>query len=69
MPPTSTPAPTAPPSSSGHRFVVSVQARSKYYCDTDPAWHDLSQANLRWYNSESELKRDYPNLTLNKPCQ
>lgn len=62
------PSPT-PAQSGGYRFVVSVQARTKYYCETDPAWKELSQANLRWYDSEEALKADYPNLTLNKPCK
>lgn len=74
--PSTAPSPESPvatsapvPSSGGHRFAVSVQARSKYYCDTDPAWKTLSQANLRWYDSEASLKADYPNLTLNETCR
>jgi len=53
---------------SGHRFVVSIEAKSKYYCETDSAWKGLKESNLRWYDSEEALRKDYPNLTLNMPC-
>ncbi len=52
-----------------HLFYVSSQAKSKYYCDTDPAWHNLSPANLLTYTSEEALKNDFPNLILNEPCK
>lgn len=51
-----------------HTFYVSSEAKSKYYCDTDSAWKNLSQANLREYSSETSLRIDFPNLVLNKPC-
>jgi hypothetical protein len=52
-----------------HRFVVSKRAKKYYYCDTDPAWRDLSAANLEWYDSEEALRAQYPNLVLHAPCK
>jgi micrococcal nuclease len=49
-------------------FYVSSQARTKYYCETDSAWENLSKANLLRYESEDELRNDFPSLTLNRPC-
>jgi hypothetical protein len=39
---------TAAPGANGHRYVASSQAKTYYYCDTDPAWQSLSQQNLVW---------------------
>jgi len=58
-----------PTNTGAHLFYVSSQAKSKYYCDTDPAWHNLSPSNLLTYSTEEELKQDYPNLILNEPCK
>jgi hypothetical protein len=63
---TRTPLPT--PTPHAHRYVVSIRARSSYYCDTDPEWKNLSAANLRWYDDEKSLRDDYPRLTLHEPC-
>jgi micrococcal nuclease len=51
-----------------YSYKVSVEARSKYYCETDSAWKNLKSSNVVTYSSESELRSDYPGLTLNKPC-
>ncbi len=56
-------------SSQGHAFYVSSQAKTKYYCDTDSAWKNLSPANLLKFTSEQELRVKFPKLTLNKNCQ
>ena len=56
------------PTAHAHRYVVSIRARTYYYCDTDSAWKSLSAANLRWYDGERALKADYPRLTLHEPC-
>ncbi len=55
-------------SNDGYKFYVSSKAKSKYYCETDPAWEELSKANLLEYDSEEELKKDFPNLVLNQEC-
>ncbi len=52
----------------GYAFYVSSQAKTKYYCETDSAWKNLSPANLLKFTSEQELKVKYPNLILNKGC-
>ena len=49
-------------------FYVSSQARTKYYCETDLMWQNLSTNNLLKYEYEEKLKNDFPNLSLNKPC-
>lgn len=53
----------------GYAFYVSSRAKSKYYCETDSAWKNLSPANLLKFTSEQELKTKYPNLTLNAACK
>lgn len=53
----------------GYAFYVSSQAKSKYYCETDSAWKNLSPSNLLKFTSEEELKVKYPELRLNKTCQ
>lgn len=55
-------------STTSYKFYVSSNAKSKYYCETDPAWENLSKANLLEYTSEEELKADFPNLVLNQAC-
>lgn len=52
----------------GYKFYVSSKAKTKYYCETDSAWENLSPSNLLMYESEAELKTDFPNLVLNQPC-
>jgi hypothetical protein len=56
------------PPPTGHVFYVSVEAKKYYYCDTDPAWHDLKPENLRSYDSEEALLADFPGLVLHQPC-
>ena len=56
------------PVNKNYLFYVSSQARTKYYCETDSSWENLSKANLLQYSSEAELRADFPNLTLNQPC-
>lgn len=51
-----------------YKFYVSSQAKTKYYCETDSAWKNLSPANLLMYESEGALKANFPTLILNKPC-
>lgn len=51
-----------------YKFYVSSQAKSKYYCETDRAWKNLSANNLLIYEDEESLLKDFPNLTLNKTC-
>ncbi len=51
-----------------YKFYVSSQAKSKYYCETDSAWKNLSPKNLLIYDDEASLLKDFPKLTLNKPC-
>lgn len=58
-----------PVQTTSYKFYVSSRARSKYYCETDPAWQELSRSNLREYDSEEALRADYPNLELNQPCE
>ena len=55
-------------SSQGYTFYVSSQAKSKYYCETDSAWKNLSPSNLLKFTSEEELRGKYPKLALNKGC-
>jgi micrococcal nuclease len=55
-------------SKDNHAFYLSKMAKTKYYCDTDDTWKNLSQTNLLRYESEEKLKKDFPKLTLNKPC-
>lgn len=52
----------------GYAFYVSSQAKTKYYCETDSAWRNLSPKNLLKFMSEQELKEKYPMLVLNKGC-
>ena len=60
--------PTIDSNSNDHVFYVSSKARTKYYCDTDPSWEDLSKENLLMYQSEAELISDFPGLELNQAC-
>lgn len=53
----------------GHAFYVSKQARTFYYCETDPAWKDLKPENLLRYESEKTLRADFPKLVLHKTCE
>lgn len=55
-------------SSQEYAFYVSSQAKSKYYCETDSAWKNLSPSNLLKFTSEQELRGKYPKLLLNKKC-
>jgi micrococcal nuclease len=67
---TKTSSTTAPSvqSSQSHAFYVSSQAKTKYYCDTDSAWKNLSPSNLLKFANEQELRAKFPKLTLNKSC-
>lgn len=55
-------------SNADYDFYVSSKAKTKYYCETDPAWQDLSKSNLLKYEDEASLKKDFPKLTLNQRC-
>ncbi len=61
VPATSTPVPTAatntPIPGDGHTWYTSSASNAtRYYCDLDPEWRDLSASNLRSYSSEAALK-------------
>ena len=56
------------PDNTSYSFYVSSKARSKYYCETDPAWENLSTSNLLEYSNEAELLEDFTGLELNQPC-
>lgn len=56
------------PPQSVHRFVASSKAKKYYYCDTDPAWHDLSPKNLLWFDTEEEA-RHATGMVLHAPCR
>lgn len=48
------------------RFVASSIAKKYYYCETDPAWKELSQANLVWSDDESVFTKR--GLVLHQAC-
>lgn len=55
-----------------YAYYASSLAKTKYYCETDPAWEDLSPTNLLKFNSEQKVL-DWMDvvgrsLTLNQPC-
>jgi len=54
----------------GHIFYTSRYFTSKlYYCDTDPAWKNLSEKYLESYPTEDELLKKFPTKTLHEPCK
>ena len=57
--------PTA--ASGGHRYVASKDAKKYYYCDTDPAYQNLSASNLIWANNPGTFIAQ--GLVLHAPCQ
>ena len=57
---------TAAPAANGHRYVASSQAKTYYYCDTDPAWQGLSQNNL--VCSDNPATFIAKGLKLHHPC-
>lgn len=57
---------TGVPGSPGHRFVASSQAKTYYYCYTDPAWKTL-KAELLWSDAESTFRAQ--GLKLHAPCK
>ena len=56
---------TAAPVPSGHRFVASSQAKTYYYCETDPQWREL-KATLIW--SDDPATFTAKGLKLHQPC-
>jgi hypothetical protein len=54
--------------SQGRFYTSSYHSSKLYYCDTDPAWKNLSEKYLVSYDSEAELLAIYPDKKLNKPC-
>jgi len=64
----STPVPTElprPTVQASGRFVASGQARTYFYCVTDPAWKEL-KGDLFWTDDESFFIQR--GLILHKPC-
>lgn len=47
--------PVSTGSTDGHVFYASSYARTKYYCDTDPAWEELSKDNLIEFANHQEV--------------
>lgn len=60
---------TVKPASTGKYYTSSASNASKYYPDTCPAWESLSKANLKTYNSLTELLAVYPNRQLAEICK
>jgi hypothetical protein len=61
---TVTPVPTY-----AHTYYLSTYRTAHYYyCDTDPAWHDLDSQYLVHLNSVADVQRLYPGRTLHEPC-
>lgn len=57
----------APPTAqTSGRFVASSIAKKYYYCETDPAWKELSQSNLVWSDDESVFTKR--GLVLHQAC-
>ena len=56
---------TAAPAPTGHRFVASSQAKTYYYCETDPQWREL-KATLIW--SDDPATFTAKGLVLHRPC-
>ncbi len=74
QPPSPAPVPVSQPSPepqpSDHTFYTSSYRSSKlYYCDTDPAWKNLSEKYLESYLSEEAVLAKYPEKTLHEPCK
>jgi hypothetical protein len=70
IPPLATPAtpPTPIAESDGHTWYTSAAGNAtRYYCDLDSGWKDLSPANLRSYPSEAALKAAWGSARTKSP--
>jgi len=68
--PTPQPVPEEQPATTGHIYYTSsYRTATRYYCDTDKGWKQLSKKYLESYSSEAELLAQYPAKTLRKPCK
>lgn len=53
----------------GKKWYVSSHHSSRfYYCEESNGWEGLSSTYLMVYNSEAELKANFPNHTLHESC-
>lgn len=51
-----------------HFYTSSHSSARLYYCETDNQWKWLSENYLMKFNSSEELLENFPDRTLNKPC-
>lgn len=53
-----------------HLFYTSADPTfTAYYCDTDSAWKDINQNQIKSYPNAEALLQDFPSRTLNEPCK